>query len=600
MEKKLKIIIGLVAVLLFISILTFVTVRGEQQSRTKKQVELGNKYLSEGKYKEAILAFEKAISIDKRNVDARVGAARAYVAVNELKKAEKILEEGIEYTDKEKILYLELSSVYIKDNRIEDAINILDSGYEKTKNEDLKKKLKEIEQKLSIVIKYNPLQVKNSTEVKLAMGEINLSAKWELKGKKVGKITKGDNKKAIFTALELGTETIIAKVGSIEKTANIEVKGQVAATIDIVSLAPTATKGDSVEIKAIVKDQLGNELDVEPTWQLSGDIAKLISSKGKTNKIEYVKDGKVQLIVAFENINATAEITVSKRTFTIKTTTVGEGRVVMKEQKDLYYEDDVVELTAIAGEKYKFMKWAGGIEGTQNPITIKVQQNLNIQCIFGYKSLEGIVKSGSTGGALSQAMLKLRKGSNNKTGAVIYTTMAKADGSYELYSYEPGQYTLEIIKSGYITSYELIEIKNTLAAKNLAIMPVVTDTNYRFKLTWGAQPNDLDLHVVKPGGEEIYYGYKKSSDNNVVLDVDMRNSFGPETISINKQENGVYKVFVYNYSGAPSITVSSAKLEVYKGNELIKTFVVPASGSGVIWNVFELEGGNIRELNRIQ
>ena len=600
MEKKLKIIIGLVAVLLFITVLCAVTVRGEQKSRTKKQVELGNKYLSSGKYKEAVLAFEKAISIDKRNVDARVGAAKAYVEINELKKAENVLEDGLEYTPREEILYLELADVYLKDNKIEDAIKILDIGYEKTKNDKIKKKLKEIEQKLSIVIKYNPLQIKNSTEVKLMMGDSILSAEWKLKGKNVGKLDKGENKTVIFTAVENGTETIIGKVGSIEKTADIDVKGQVAGTIDIIPLTTTATTGDSVELKAVIKDQLGNEINGEPTWQLIGDIAKLANTKGKTNKIDYIKDGKVQLIVGFENAKTTAEITVLKKSFTIKVTTVGNGQVVMKEQKDLYYEGDVVELTAVAGEKFKFLKWTGGIEGSQNPVTIKVLNNFNIQCVFGYKSLEGIVKSGSTGEALSQAVLKLRKGSNNRTGTVVYSTTAKADGSYELYASEPGQYTLEIIRSGYNTSYEAVEIKDTVTPKNFAIMPVVTDTNYRIKLSWGAQPNDLDLHVAMPNGEQVYYSRKSSSDGSVVLDVDMTSRFGPETITIKKQLAGVYKIFVYNYSGSPSITVSTAKLEVYKGNQVVKTFLIPTSGTGLTWNVFELEGENIREINTIQ
>merc|ERR1711879_60149 len=70
--------------------------------------------------------------------------------------------------------------------------------------------------------------------------------------------------------------------------------------------------------------------------------------------------------------------------------------------------------------------------------------------------------------------------------------------------------------------------------------------------------DDLDLHVVPPGGPEIYYGSKKSMGGE--LDVDM-NAQGP--YSIEPVENvfwppyvpgtaepphGEYRVFVENYT----------------------------------------------------
>ncbi|MDR0785559.1 MAG: VWA domain-containing protein [Treponema sp.] len=70
-------------------------------------------------------------------------------------------------------------------------------------------------------------------------------------------------------------------------------------------------------------------------------------------------------------------------------------------------------------------------------------------------------------------------------------------------------------------------------------------------LSWKNR-NDLDLHVVTPGGEHIYYGYKKDSSGGE-LDVDM-NITGESTEPI---ENifwlesvptvGIYRVFVQNF-----------------------------------------------------
>ena len=66
-------------------------------------------------------------------------------------------------------------------------------------------------------------------------------------------------------------------------------------------------------------------------------------------------------------------------------------------------------------------------------------------------------------------------------------------------------------------------------------------------LTWdnGA---DLDLHVVDPNGEEIWWGHKYSASNGK-LDVDDINGYGPENIFWPKLEapNGTYKVYVHHY-----------------------------------------------------
>jgi len=468
MAKRTKLLIILTSALILLILLGFGTVKAGQFSKAKKQVDLGNKYFTDGKYKEAILAFEKAISVDRNNVEARIGAAKAYVEINELQKAEDILKKGIEFSPKKDELYLELSSLYLRKGKIVEAINILDLGYEKTESERIKKKLKEIDEQLSIVIECNPLQISKRTEAKLVLGEKNVSAKWELKGKKIGDLIKGDNDTVKFISIELGTQKIAAKVGSIEKTASIEVKNQVAASIDIVPLPSIGSLGDSVELRAIVKDQFGSEIDVEPTWQLSSDIAKLSTTKGKTNKVNYVKDGKVQLTVAYANINTTTEITISQKTFTISITTVGGGRVEVKGKKEFYHEGDVVELTAIANDKYKFMKWTGGIEGSQNPVTIKVQGNLNIQCVFGCKSLEGIVRYHS-GDPTPQAVLKLRKGRDNFRGDIIYTATTKEDGTYELYYCEPGLYTITVYVCGEPFSWTYIEITNIPVRKDITL-----------------------------------------------------------------------------------------------------------------------------------
>ena len=67
----------------------------EQAPTWQEQYDLGVRYLSEGNYKEAIIAFEAAIKIDPKRVDAYVGLAEAYIAQDDPEKARKILEQAL-------------------------------------------------------------------------------------------------------------------------------------------------------------------------------------------------------------------------------------------------------------------------------------------------------------------------------------------------------------------------------------------------------------------------------------------------------------------------------------------------------------------------
>lgn len=62
----------------------------------QEQYELGMRYLSEGNYEEAIIAFTAAIDIDPKRPDAYVGLADTYVALDDLEKAMEVLELALQ------------------------------------------------------------------------------------------------------------------------------------------------------------------------------------------------------------------------------------------------------------------------------------------------------------------------------------------------------------------------------------------------------------------------------------------------------------------------------------------------------------------------
>lgn len=138
---KKKGIILAVAILFCIGIGTFAFATFGTSSKINDQLKLANKYLDEGKYQEAVLAFDKVISIDAKNIEARIGLSKAYAGLGKFEEAEKVLKEAININPKEPNTYLELAKLFIKEDKIDDAIAILQKGYDLTQDPDLKKML---------------------------------------------------------------------------------------------------------------------------------------------------------------------------------------------------------------------------------------------------------------------------------------------------------------------------------------------------------------------------------------------------------------------------------------------------------------------------
>ena len=69
------------------------------KSPWQEQYDLGMRYLNEGNYQEAVIAFEAAIEIDPKRPEAYLGAAEAYIAADDIDAAIAILEKGYAATN---------------------------------------------------------------------------------------------------------------------------------------------------------------------------------------------------------------------------------------------------------------------------------------------------------------------------------------------------------------------------------------------------------------------------------------------------------------------------------------------------------------------
>lgn len=70
----------------------------------------------------------------------------------------------------------------------------------------------------------------------------------------------------------------------------------------------------------------------------------------------------------------------------------------------------------------------------------------------------------------------------------------------------------------------------------------------RVLLSWDSPGTDLDLHVIGPDGEHVFYG-NRIGKNGSALDVDVTTGYGPEIYGNPAPKTGVYHVYV-NYYGS--------------------------------------------------
>lgn len=134
--------------LLFVAILAGCA-RAETKPTWQEQYDLGVRYLNEGKYEEAIIAFTAAIEIDPKNPDLYVSRANAYTGIGDNTSARADYETAIEINDTLADAWLGLADTYAAEGNIEKALEILQSAAAKTNDPHIKARIEELESKLN-------------------------------------------------------------------------------------------------------------------------------------------------------------------------------------------------------------------------------------------------------------------------------------------------------------------------------------------------------------------------------------------------------------------------------------------------------------------
>lgn len=127
---------------------------GQQVPTWQEQYDLGVRYLSEGNYEEAIIAFTAVIEVDPNQVLAYIGRGDAYIASGEteenLSMAQADYEKAIKLDGAMAEVYIKLADVYIRQEEYDKALEVLRRGLELTENNsDIADKIVELEEEIS-------------------------------------------------------------------------------------------------------------------------------------------------------------------------------------------------------------------------------------------------------------------------------------------------------------------------------------------------------------------------------------------------------------------------------------------------------------------
>ena len=157
--KSKKVWISIIVVLLVvIGVITAVTVSGSSNTKAVlKQLSLGEKYLSELDYEKAVVAYNKVIEIEPRNLQAYLGLAEAYEGLDQTEDAIAALETATSIVKEDKSsngevpvgsenIYIKLAGLYENSGDTENAYRTLQEGFELIGSAKIKE----------LLAKYNP------------------------------------------------------------------------------------------------------------------------------------------------------------------------------------------------------------------------------------------------------------------------------------------------------------------------------------------------------------------------------------------------------------------------------------------------------------
>lgn len=219
-------------------------------------------------------------------------------------------------------------------------------------------------------------------------------------------------------------------------------------------------------------------------------------------------------------------------------------------------------------------------------------------------TLNGVVIDAMTGEGVPAAKLEFKAKENAENST--HVTSGK-DGSFSI-ELAADVYEVTISADGYVDEtfeFEMEKDKN-YSGEQFTISPELAAGSARIVLEWNAQHQDLDSYLWgnTDKGDDLYVNFRKRTCEGrdgllAELDVDDTNGYGPETITLNDL-NGVYTYSVVDYRTTGTLQQYGATVKVYLPGKSAPTVITLDPNAGVenVWEVFELDHGELKILNR--
>lgn len=138
-------------------------------------------------------------------------------------------------------------------------------------------------------------------------------------------------------------------------------------------------------------------------------------------------------------------------------------------------------------------------------------------------------------------------------------------------------------------------VGDEITANSQISVPKAVDYNrIQIVLDWGYEPYDIDSHIIC---ENHHVYFSNRYEDNMDLDRDDTDSYGPETITIRDiKADKKYEYYVFNYSHqelyGTSLSYSNARVRVIIQNEQVNEFNITPGMVGRTWHVFDIINGN--------
>ena len=163
------------------------------------------------------------------------------------------------------------------------------------------------------------------------------------------------------------------------------------------------------------------------------------------------------------------------------------------------------------------------------------------------------------------------------------------------------------VKGAYTVRLIVINDKGVSSVPAECTVEAVSDDDLAVKMLWNNKNSDMDLHLISPDGEfgnsqsDCYYwncspqysgerpdwGVEGETKDDPFLDIDNTDGIGPETVTINKPENGIYKVVVHAYDTSKGPTTAVVKAYAHGAEE--KSASLLMNKTDTCWDVFTIE-----------